>query len=31
MLPEITYPLVKVWIYWPDATPEQVENEIAAV
>jgi hydrophobe/amphiphile efflux-1 (HAE1) family protein len=31
MLPEVTYPLVKVWVYWPDATPEQVENEIAAV
>lgn len=31
MLPEVTYPLIKVWIYWPDATPEQVENEIAAV
>ena len=31
MLPEVTYPFVKVWVYWPDATPEQVENEIAAV
>jgi hydrophobic/amphiphilic exporter-1 (mainly G- bacteria), HAE1 family len=31
MLPEVTYPLVKVWVYWPDATPEQVENEIATV
>ncbi len=31
MLPEVTYPLVKVYVYWPDATPEQVENDIAAV
>ncbi|MDX2414010.1 MAG: efflux RND transporter permease subunit [Bacteroidales bacterium] len=31
MLPEVTYPMVKVWVHWPDATPEQVENEIAAV
>ncbi|MBN2762538.1 MAG: efflux RND transporter permease subunit [Bacteroidales bacterium] len=31
MLPEVTYPFIKVWVYWSDATPEQVENEIAAV
>jgi hydrophobic/amphiphilic exporter-1 (mainly G- bacteria), HAE1 family len=31
MLPEVTYPTVKIWVYWSDATPEQVENEIAAV
>lgn len=31
MLPEITYPLVKVYVYWPGATPEQLENEVATV
>lgn len=31
MLPDITYPLIKVYIYWEGATPEQVENEIAMV
>lgn len=31
MLPDITYPLVKVYIYWPGATPEQMENDVAAV
>jgi len=31
MLPDITYPLVKVYVYWDGATPEQIENEIASV
>jgi hydrophobe/amphiphile efflux-1 (HAE1) family protein len=31
MLPDITYPMVKVYVYWPGATPEQIENEIASV
>ena len=31
MLPDITYPLIKVYIYWPGATPEQIENEVASV
>lgn len=31
MLPDITYPMVKVYVYWPGATPEQIENEIATV
>lgn len=31
MLPDITYPQVKVYVYWPGATPEQIENEVAAV
>ncbi|MBR9977137.1 MAG: efflux RND transporter permease subunit [Bacteroidetes bacterium] len=31
MLPDITYPMVKAYVYWPGATPEQIENEVAAV
>lgn len=31
MLPDITYPMVKVYVYWTGATPEQIENEVAAV
>lgn len=31
MLPDITYPMVKVYVYWPGATPEQLENEVATV
>ena len=31
MLPDITYPMVKVYVYWPGATPEQIENEVASV
>ncbi len=31
LLPDITYPMVKVYVYWPGATPEQIENEVAAV
>jgi hydrophobe/amphiphile efflux-1 (HAE1) family protein len=31
MLPDITYPLIKVYVYWPGATPEQIENEVAQV
>ncbi len=31
MLPDITYPMVKVYVYWPGATPEQMENEVAMV
>ncbi len=31
MLPDITYPMVKVYVYWTGATPEQIENEIATV
>jgi len=31
MLPDITYPMVKVYVYWPGATPEQMENEVATV
>ncbi len=28
-LPEVTYPLVKVQIRWPGATPEEVNKDIA--
>ncbi len=28
-LPEVTYPLVKVQIQWPAATPEEIDTEIA--
>ncbi|MDZ7634396.1 MAG: efflux RND transporter permease subunit [Bacteroidales bacterium] len=31
MLPDITYPMIKVYVYWPGATPEQIENEVAMV
>ncbi len=31
MLPDITYPMVKVYVYLPGATPEQMENEVASV
>ena len=31
MLPDITYPMVKVYVYWPGATPEQIENEVATI
>ncbi len=31
MLPDITYPMVKVYVYWTGATPEQIENEVATV
>ncbi|HDR89159.1 MAG TPA: efflux RND transporter permease subunit [Bacteroidetes bacterium] len=31
MLPDVTYPVVKVFVHWPGASPEQVENEVAAV
>ena len=31
MLPDITYPMVKVYVYWAGATPEQIENEVATV
>ncbi|NMC40022.1 MAG: efflux RND transporter permease subunit, partial [Bacteroidales bacterium] len=31
MLPDVTYPMVKVYVYWPGATPEQMENEVATV
>jgi len=31
MLPDLTYPLIKVYVYWPGATPEQIENEVAQV
>ncbi|MBN2818788.1 MAG: efflux RND transporter permease subunit [Bacteroidales bacterium] len=31
ILPDITYPMVKVYVYWPGATPEQIENEVATV
>ena len=31
MLPDITYPLIKVYVYWPGASPEQIENEVAQV
>lgn len=31
MLPDITYPMIKVYVYWPGATPEQIENEVATV
>lgn len=31
MLPDITYPLVKVYVYYPGASPEKIENEVAAV
>jgi len=28
-LPEVTYPMVKIHIYWPGATPEEMETNIA--
>jgi HAE1 family hydrophobic/amphiphilic exporter-1 len=28
-LPDITYPMVKLYIYWPGATPEEIERSIA--
>ncbi|MFW6028203.1 MAG: efflux RND transporter permease subunit, partial [bacterium] len=28
-LPEVTYPLVKVHIRWPGATPEEIDRDIA--
>lgn len=28
-LPDITYPLVKVHIYWPGATPEEIDKNLA--
>ncbi|MDQ7783562.1 MAG: efflux RND transporter permease subunit [Desulfomonilaceae bacterium] len=28
-LPDITYPLVKVHIYWPGATPEEIDKSLA--
>ena len=28
-LPEITYPMVKIHIWWPGATPEEIETNIA--
>ena len=31
LLPDITYPMVKVYVYWTGATPEQIENEVASV
>lgn len=31
MLPDITYPMVKVYVYWTGATPEHIENEVATV
>lgn len=31
MLPDITYPMVKVYVYYPGASPEKIENEVAAV
>ena len=31
MLPDITYPMVKVYVYYPGASPEQIENEVASV
>lgn len=31
MLPDITYPLIKVYVYWEGATPEQLENEVATI
>jgi len=31
LLPDITYPMVKVYVYWEGATPEQIENEVASV
>ena len=31
LLPDITYPLVKVYVGWRGATPEEIENEIATV
>jgi hydrophobe/amphiphile efflux-1 (HAE1) family protein len=31
ILPDVTYPLVKVYVYWSGATPEQIENEVATI
>lgn len=31
LLPDITYPLVKVYVYWTGATPEEIEDNIADV
>ena len=28
-LPEVTYPLIKIHIWWPGATPEEIEKNIA--
>ena len=31
LLPDITYPLVKVYVYWRGATPEEIEDNIAEI
>ena len=31
LLPDITYPLVKVYVTWRGATPEEIEDNIASV
>jgi len=31
LLPDITYPLIKVYVYWRGATPEEIEDNIADV
>lgn len=29
LLPDIKYPMIKIHIFWPGATPEEIEDEIA--
>ena len=31
LLPDITYPLVKVYINWRGATPQEIEDNIATI
>ena len=31
LLPDITYPLIKVYVRWPGATPDQIEENIARI
>ncbi len=28
-LPDITYPMVKVYVWWPGATPDEIETNLA--
>ena len=31
LLPDITYPMVKVYVTWRGATPEEIEDNIATI
>ncbi len=31
LLPDITYPMIKVYVYWRGATPEEIEDNIADI